>query len=63
MINKKLSYLGLARYNNLSNQTKIKNIALGGINTNNIKPSKNLFDDGKTLFKNFFSWLRVYKKT
>ena len=39
-INKKLSYLGLARYNNLSNQTKIKNIALGGINTNNIKSLK-----------------------
>ena len=40
LFNQKKTYLGIERFKILKNQTKLKTIALGGINQNNIKKLK-----------------------
>ena len=40
LFNKKMTYLGIERFKILKNQTKLKIIALGGLNQNNIKKLK-----------------------
>ena len=40
LFNQKRTYLGIERFKILKNQTKLKTIALGGLNQNNIKKLK-----------------------
>ena len=56
LFNQKKTYLGIERFKILKNQTKLKTIALGGLNQNNIKKLKLLNVFG-------FAAISFFKKT
>jgi len=49
LFNKKSTYLGIERFKILKNQTKLKTIALGGLNQNNIKKQRDFVKRGDVI--------------